>query len=201
MIVDLIIIAIILISTFLGYKKGLAALIIGLCSFVISILITIVLYQPLTNLIVNCTYVDETIQNEIIKNTNNLVDTDQDNKISNSLVESAKNGMLKDTSRSLAINIVSFISIVILFVGTRILLIFITKVTNIITKLPVIKQFNKAGGTICGILRGILIVYVALLAINMYAKVNPDNGLEPNIDQSYIGKTLYQNNVLNTFFE
>ena len=61
MVVDLIIIAIVALSTFLAYKKGLVNLAIGLCAFVISIAITVILYQPISNLVINVTSIDEMI--------------------------------------------------------------------------------------------------------------------------------------------
>ena len=54
-IVDLIIIAIVALSTYLAYKKGLVALAIKLCAVVISIVITLLLYKPVSNLIINTT--------------------------------------------------------------------------------------------------------------------------------------------------
>ena len=63
-IVDLIIIAIVALSTYLAYKKGLVALAIKLCAVVISIVITLLLYKPVSNLIINTTSIDETIQNK-----------------------------------------------------------------------------------------------------------------------------------------
>ena len=66
-VVDLIIIAIIALSAFLGYRKGLVVLAIKLCAFIIAIAITFVIYKPVANVIINVTGIDETIENAILE--------------------------------------------------------------------------------------------------------------------------------------
>jgi len=199
-IVDLIIVGIVLLSVFLGYKKGLVSLAIGLCAFVLSIVITVMIYKPVTNLIVNTTNIDETIQDTIMEKTGEIIESTPDNQITSELIESAKNGMLPEASRTLAINIVSGASIIAIFILIRIALIFITKLANAIAKLPIINQFNKMGGILYGLIRGILIIYVTLLIINFVGLINPTHMLHQNINESYIGKNMYENNILNVFF-
>ena len=87
MVVDLIIIAMIGLSTFLAYKKGLVNLAIGLVAFIISVLITVILYQPIANLIINGTNMDETIENVIYEKANGVM---QENKGEDELTDSQK---------------------------------------------------------------------------------------------------------------
>lgn len=194
-IVDLIIIGIVLLSTFLAYKKGLVKLAIGLCAFVISIVITFVLYQPISNFIVNSTQIDETIENAIYEKANEVIQED------NGLLETAKNGMLPEVARNLSINIVRGGTMVILFVAVQIALKFVTVLADAISKLPIIDQLNKTGGIIYGVLRGILIVYVLLLVLAIPGQINPNNIANESVDKSSLGKVMYQNNILNVFFK
>ena len=64
---DLIIVGIILLSTFLGYKKGLIGVAFKIVSFVIAIVITLILYVPVSNLVINHTGLDESIENAIVE--------------------------------------------------------------------------------------------------------------------------------------
>lgn len=82
-IVDLIIIAIVALSTYLAYKKGLVALAIKLCAVVISIVITLLLYKPVSNLIINTTSIDETIQNAILEKATDVIRQDEESDLSN----------------------------------------------------------------------------------------------------------------------
>ena len=164
MIVDIIIIAIILLSVFLGYRKG--------------------------------------IQNAITDSINNFTSNEENKAEENSseLVESAKNGMLSETSRELAINIIYGAVMILLYAVLRIALIFISFIADKIAELPILKQFNKTGGIIYGLLRGVLIIYVLLMLIGVFGQVNPNNSVHMQIEDSYLGKLMYDNNILNIFF-
>lgn len=200
-VVDLIIIAIIVLSTFLAYRKGLVKLAIGLCATVISIVVTFILYQPISNLVINVTSIDEFIEDAIYEKVNDVMkENTKEEAVTNSIVETAKNEMLPETARNLAINIVRGGVMILLFVAVRIALIFITAIADAIAKLPIINQLNKTSGMIYGILRGILIVYVGLLILGIPGQINPNNQINDSIDQSFLGKTMYENNILNVFF-
>lgn len=195
-IVDLIILAIILLSTFLAYKKGLISLMIQLCAFIITIVITLILYKPISNFVINTTNIDETIENAIYENVNEMIEKGETNE----MVEMAKNEMLPQTVRTLSVNIVTGALVIILFIGTRIVLKLINGIADMIAKLPIINQFNKLGGIVYGILRGIIIVYFVLLIATIPNKINPENTLSKSIEQSYMGKIMYENNIFNVFF-
>lgn len=201
MVVDLIIIAIVALSTFLAYKKGLVNLAIGLCAFVISIAITVILYQPISNLVINVTSIDEMIEDTIYEKANEIMEKNvNEDDLTNSMIEMTKNEMLPETARNLAVNIVTGGVIIVLFVGVKVALRFVSAFANAVAKLPIIDQINKAGGLVYGLLRGILIVYVILLIVNIPAQINPNNVVNENIQQSYLGKSMYENNILNVFF-
>ena len=197
-VVDLIIVAIILLSTFLAYRKGLITLSIQLVAVVISILATLILYKPISNLIINVTSIDETIQNAILEEANDIMTNDENG--SNQIVESIQNNMLPETARTISINIIQGAVILILYVGIRIALRFVTALANLVSKLPILNQFNKLGGIIYGILRGLLIVYIALLLINLSGEIEPENQVYTLVEDSYLGKMMNENNVLDILF-
>lgn len=197
-VVDLIIVAIILLSTFLAYRKGLITLSIQLIAVVISILATLILYKPISNLIVNVTSIDETIQNAILEEANDIMSNDENG--SNQIVETIQNNMLPETARTISINIIQGAVILILYVGIRIALRFVTALANLVSKLPILNQFNKLGGIIYGILRGLLIVYVVLLLSNLSGKIEPENQVYTLVQDSYLGKIMNENNVLDILF-
>lgn len=153
-VVDLIIVVLILMSVLTAYKKGLVSLALGLVYFLIAIAITTVLYKPVSNFIINATSIDETIENVIYEKANNAIEEKSDG--STQAIDLAKKGMLPETARILAINIVTGGVIIILLVGTRIALIFAKTISNWVTSLPILKEINKAGGIAYGLLRGYL---------------------------------------------
>ena len=199
MIVDFIIVLIIAISTFLAYKKGLVVVAIQLVAAVIAVLITLVLYKPVTNLVVNLTSIDETIQNQILERANDAIENQNENK--DKVKESIQKNMLPETARTISINVIQGAVIIILYAIMRIALRFITAIANWISKLPILNQFNKLGGAIYGAVRGIIIVYVVLIAISLIGEVNPENNIYQSIENSSIGKNMSDKNVLNVLFE
>ena len=198
-IVDLIIIGIIVLSTFFAYKKGMVKLAIGLCSFIIAIVLTFVLFKPISNFVINTTSIDETIENAIYEKANEIMQ-EGNSELANQMIETAKNEMLPETARNLAINIVKGGVALLLIIGIKIALRFVSIFADAIAKLPILNEINKIGGIIYGMLRGILLVYVVLLLLSISGQINPKNIANDSINKSSLGKTMYQNNVLNVFF-
>lgn len=189
-IIDIVIILFILASIYLGYKKGLISLGIQLFAFILSIVITLILYRPIGSIIINTTQLDEKLQEMIQVNAENLISEDSDSKITNELIESAKNGMLPEASRTLAINIIYGITMIVLFIISRICLMLIKALSDIIAKLPIINQFNKLGGVLYGLLRGLFITYVILMIINLIITFNPKSSLNEIMNATYLAKAI-----------
>ena len=134
-VVDLIIVAIILLSTFLAYKKGIITLAIQLVAVVIAFVLTLILYKPVSNVIINVTGIDETIQNAILEEANDIMTNGEEG--SNQVVESIQNNMLPETARTISINIIEGAVILILYIVIRIILRFVTALANLVSKLPI----------------------------------------------------------------
>ena len=213
-IVDIIVIAIIALSVFLGYKKGLIALAIQLCAVIIALVATLVLYKPISALIIDNTSLDENIQNAIIEkaqnnNENNSQEnttqnTTQNNELANrdnidGTEESNIINIMPEVAKQISINIINIGVMLILYFGIKIALHFVTALANIVAKIPIIKQLNKLGGVIYGLLRGILLIYVVLLLISFAGQINPENTLHKQINESFITKEMYEHNIINIF--
>ena len=197
-VVDFIIVAIILLSTFLAYRKGLITLAIQLVAVVIAIVLTLLLYKPVSNVIINGTGIDETIQNAILEEANDIMTNEE--RGANQVVETIQNNMLPETARAISINIIEGTVILVLYIVIRIALKFVTAIANLVSKLPVLNQLNQLGGIIYGILRGVLIVYVILLLVNLSGEIEPQNQVYTAVEESYIGKIMNENNILDILF-
>lgn len=205
-IVDLVILAIIVLCVIVGYVRGLTGALIKILSFVLSIVIAFVLFIPISNLIINNTTIDESIGQSIremiiANNTTEESDnmpttiTDYIGEQVENVTDSAREAVADTTSREVAITIVKAATWIILFIVARILLILLKFITSLIARLPVIKQFDKLGGVIYGLLEGLIIVYVVLAIISLISPLM--NGtLAELIDNSYLGSMMYNNNLL-----
>ena len=204
-IVDIVILAILLLCIIIGYVRGLTGSLIKILSFVLSIVIAFILFIPISNLIIENTQIDENLEQSIremiIGNEQNEEDnmpqaiTDYIGQKVEGAADDAKEAIADSTANEVAITIVKAGTWIVLFIVARILLIFLRFITSLIAKLPVIKQFDKLGGIIYGILEGLIIIYV-LLAIISFVSPMLNGNLASAIDESYVGSMMYNNNLL-----
>lgn len=198
--IDIIVIGFILLCTFWGYKKGLVELGIRALSFLIAIIITFILYRPIAELVIHYTTIDESIQNAIVEKLSDK-DLKQENKSTpENIIEQTKDTAISGVAKTASYNIIYGGVMILLFVITKIVLFFVSALANIIEKLPIINQFNKAGGIAYGLVVGIFITCLILLIISFIAKVNTDNKIHKEIENSYVTKIIYENNILSIFF-
>ena len=142
MLLDLIIILVILLFTFLGYRKGLVKTAISILSFLIALVISIMLYKTVGNIIINNTQIDENIEKTI---SSKITIDDLEEKyeiLPDSLVEAGET-TINDLARALSEKKIYIVSFIVLFIALKIALIFVKLLAGIITKIPVIKQFDK----------------------------------------------------------
>lgn len=191
LILDGVIVLFILLSAFLGYRKGLITLGIQLVAFIVALIIGLILYRPIAGIIINSTQIDENLQSTIQAN---IEDMEENND--NSIVK----GIVEQGSREIAINIIYGVTLLILFIIARIVLIFISALANLVAKLPILKQFNKIGGVIYGVLRGMIITYAILMIISLIITLNPKSSIADVLNDSYLAKSMSTYNILNVFF-
>ena len=207
-IVDLIIIAVVLLFIFLGYKKGLTGSLIKLLSFIIAIVVAFVLYKPVANAVIENTVIDDNIRTTLsatlgvedkTENTEeNVPSTIMDNI--NKEIENATDEVKANVIDHTTITIVN-IGIVI-FLAVRVILVLISLFAKILTDLPVIKQVDKLGGLAYGAIEGIVIVYAVLAVISLTSVIWANNAVVTAIAKSSLGEMLYNNNIiLNLLFK
>ena len=194
-IVDVVILAIMVLCLIIGYVRGLTGSLIKIVSFFLALIIAFILFVPVSNLIIDKTQIDENLEQSI---RNMIVQENQENdenmpqtitdyigqKVEDASDE-AKEAVVESTAKDVSITIVKAATWIILFIIARILLIFLRFITSLITKLPVIKQFDKLGGVIYGLLEGLIIIYVLLAIISFIAPMVSSNFINA-IDESFI---------------
>lgn len=192
-IIDIILVAILLLSAFLGYKKGLVKLGTRLFAGIIAIIVTIVIYKPVSNIIINNTQIDEKIENVILENTSNIIE--ENSQINNSITNQIENQIIPEQAKNISKNIVYAVTAIVLFIFVKIALNIVISLMDFVANLPILKQFNEVGGIIYGLVRGILIVGICVLLMGVFTKINPENTLNNHIQNSYITKIIYKNIV------
>ncbi len=196
-ILDVIVVAIILLVTFLTMKRGFVKSIIGIVSLVLTLLIISAVSNPISTFIYD-SMIDNPVQNFVVEK---LEEQDQKNdevvnSVWNSLpkfiTSTAENSgittdhignIIKDDRdnktiavqfshnvvRPAAISIISLAVNIILFVILTIIFRILSKVICKLFKAPVLKQVNKGLGLVLGVIKGIVIASLACVIISYIA--------------------------------
>ncbi len=203
-ILDIILIGVLVASIYFGYRKGLVKVAVSLFALIIAVVVTLVFYKPISSAIIKNTDWDEKIEQIIIENaTKEIEDENQEGNILentqkyiDNAVAEGQNNVVENVAPVIAERVISIGTMIGLFIATRLLLILLTLVSEAITNLPIIKQFNKLGGVLYGVIRGLVIVY-ALLAIAFFiVSMSANIGISNAIDGSFITKFMYSHNIL-----
>lgn len=217
-IVDIIIVAIIISMTYMGYRRGLSSVLYQIIAFVVSLILVFILYQPVSNTIIDNTQIDENISNAIkntipenilvqdsnnVQNENNEEKANVSNKIVNMMsnyateaIEKAESDIATYVSLQIAYFIIRLGTMIILYVASRIILVILRFATNIISSLPVISTFDKSGGLIFGILKSIIFIYAIFAILSALSPLISSWGIISAIQRSWIGSIMYNNNFL-----
>ena len=91
--------------------------------------------------------------------------------------------------------IIETVCILLIFIIVKIILKFVTVLADLIAKLPILKQFNKLGGTIYGIVEGLFIVFLGFAIVSLIAPLL-DISIIDSINSSILGNIFYNNNIL-----
>lgn len=210
-IIDLIIVGILVLCILLGYKKGLTKCVIKILSFVIAIIIAAILFKPVSNFVIDNTQIDESIESSILNLVKEDIEEDgkvkEDSNLPNAMVEyinktvtdaveTTKTTIVQEVAKQLSTTTINIGVAILLFILVRIALAFISGLSSIITDLPIIKQFDKAGGIIYGILKGLIIIFVIFALISFISPLIEQTGIIQAINKSFIGGSLYNNNII-----
>ena len=167
-ILDVIIVGIIALNVYSCYKKGLVNLAVGLIAVVAAIILSVVFYKPVTNIVMENTEFDETIENTIVETFApegteggqvqyvgilSFLETEIGNAINET-----KNDVVYETAHAMAVKIINLVVFIIIFTAVRVILFALTFVADAITSLPILKQLDDVGGILYGLIKALLII-------------------------------------------
>lgn len=216
--VDVLIIGIIALCIWGGYRKGLIGVAFKILSFFVALVIALVLYKPVADFVIQNTSIQAMIENAIIENSQredqeqipeelnqekisqetitSPIMVEYANKYIENAADKTKEVLAQEFAKSISIMLINVTSGILVFLIANIILIIIKAFSNLVAKLPIIKQFNKLGGILFGIIKGLLIVYVVLAILSLAEPVMQETTITNIMEQSYIGKIMYHHNML-----
>lgn len=207
-IVDLVILVVLFLCIYAGYKRGLAKCLINVLAFIIAVVVAAMLFKPASAIVRSNTEIDENIKTSIVnvfeeEEKEKKEDNEKESPIMEYLTEKAKDAteekkkeIVENAANDISIKIVDVLSFIGIFIIVRFLLVFVKALADLITKLPLIKQCDKIGGVVYGVLQALVIIFIALALITFISTAVNRYGLLELINQSYVGSILNNNNIL-----
>ena len=205
-ILDIVLIAIIALNVFICYKKGLVKLAVGLIAVVAAIILALVFYKPVSNLIIENTELDENIEKAIINNFTSETQEGQEvryvsvldylQKYVDDAVNKTQTEIVTQTAGMMAVKIINVAVLIGIFLLVRVVLLLLTFISDIITSLPILKQFNEVGGVLYGAIKALLIIYIILTIVFFIICYTSNSTIADAINSSYVTKFFYEHNLL-----
>lgn len=205
-ILDIVLIAIIALNVFICYKKGLVKLAVGLIAVAAAIILALVFYKPVSNLIIENTELDENIEKAIINNFTSETQEGQEiryvsvldylQKYVDDAVNKTQTEIVTQTAGMMAVKIINVVVLIGIFLLVRVVLLLLTFISDIITSLPILKQFNEVGGVLYGAIKALLIIYIILTIVFFIMCYTSNSTIADAINSSYVTKFFYEHNLL-----
>lgn len=219
-IIDIVIIAVILLCLYGGYRKGLIGLAFSIVSFVAALIIAFILFSPISTFVINNTEFDDNIKQAIVSNfnseksgsTENLENLGDFSPTPGIAEESGSANFISqyideqiDITKGKTIEVVATeisqlcikgIVFIALFIIAKIVLMFFRAIADLIAKLPILNQFNKLGGIVFGLLKGLVITYGALAVLLLVSPMFEHATFFKELNNSTIGGMMYNNNII-----
>jgi len=220
---DIITIAVILLSAFIGYKRGLVKTAFGFVSFFVAIGVALLFYKPLALILTEKTTIDDWII-EKIENTQSVsgdiekldkevaseeeIEAQENTIIENSLsdlpsvviekfnLEEIKNNAKHEIAIKVSELIMKLLSLIIIYLVVKITLFVAGLLLNSLMNLPVLKQVNEILGLIIGTLIGFLEIYTAFAVLTFISSIANISFIIDPIKASFFASMLFENNLL-----
>lgn len=206
---DIILIALLLLAFFIGYKKGFVKSVWKIVALVLTIVLMLMLKTPVIKFLsgtdfastVN-TKISETVSLpqgggvNIAENLNLPLFLQGE---VNDQITTAQGSTINDTvNSSLTSLFITIIACIGLFIIIRLILAAVFMIISAVTELPLIKGVNKLVGGLLGAVNILFIVYLLLAVMSLFAPA--DSKLFDEINNTYIVKYLYNYNILLQIF-
>lgn len=216
---DLIVILIISLAAFLGYKKGFVKTSFRIASFIIAIILSMLLYKPVAGYIKENTGFSDWIVSTITKEEkteNNeeeiILEDEETQKTDKNLEEVLANlpenvkdyidadEMINNAKEQIAIKIadtiINIMSMICVYLISKLLLMIACFILDGIMQIPILKQINEIVGLLLGIVLGIIQVYTILAIITFSSSIIEMPELIAYIKGSFITSIMFEYNLL-----
>ncbi len=210
-ILDLAVILIIAIFTLIGIKRGAIKEIVSLVGVVVALLLAFYISKP-ASVVVYDKVVGETIYNAVYDAVEENVGADIDSTIdalpeeiikasdalgvdikaeleqgvdgNKNLARNVADIINNSLAKPLVVSVIQIVIFIILFIILKVLIGWLGKVLNIVSKLPVIGQANTLVGGIVGAARGIIVALILCYVVIIILNIKPEGVFGINLEDA-----------------
>lgn len=205
-------------NVYSSHKKGFIKTVFETVSIIVAVLLTTILAPFIASQISSNKDIYDAISKQvkvIVKEDNTITSDEEQNKyIDDMPIPSKLKDYLRDNNTlaiyeersletftdyvvdALTMIVINIISYIIMFVVIRIGLMVISGIVDLISKLPIIEEFDGMGGILIGAIKGIIEIWILLLVITLIANTELGMSAMKCINDSFILDMLYSNNIL-----
>lgn len=198
MILDIALIAVIAISTYLGVKRGFVRSLCNLLSFALSIIVAMLTYSTITNFVA-ASPVGVFISGKLSESINSsAVDLSAFPEFLRKPLESGSAEIVDIVAQNLTALIIAVISVIITIVVVKFLLKLLFNALNVFAKLPVLKQCNGLLGCVFGFISGCFWACIIIIAITYLSYIPSAEFLKELIDTSNVAAVIADNSFVSS---
>lgn len=215
-ILTIIIIAILIVNMYIGYKQGLIKTVFSVFSLIVALSITIAVSPKVGEALEKNDKLISAVSSKVEKTLNlNKVSGSKEEKLNfidglpvpNALKETIKRNaedkilaseskFVTYISKSIACMIINSVSFIVILVVILILLAVLCRVLNLICKLPGLNQVNKLSGLFVGVIRGLGIVWIFFVFLLMFSSTEWAKTCYSMIEENSFLAYLYNHNLI-----
>ena len=197
MIIDIIIVSAFAICVIHGAKKGFARTVMGLCSYIVSLIIGVALFGKYYELIYTVDPIAERLgafKKSVVEKFTVYAAGRESNLPA--IFRPTADELNLSAAEAFGETATKAVSAVIFIVAVIVLIKLFSRLITAIVKLPVLKQFNGLLGAAVGAVNGIIVCYI-FGALILFLLLNSGNEQILNeLNSSVIGEYFYKNNLL-----
>lgn len=213
MVLDIILIALMGLAIFIGYKKGLVKIILKFVGIILALVLAYIFCTPLSQFIYNdlgfgikisesigekiSGYInsktEESNVDEYIVNFEGILSKEEENELTS---EELSEGIVTNVAEKITMFIIKGASFIIIVILINLCVFIASLIFEGLTNLPVIKTFNKTGGSILSVITTILRIWIALGILYIFEPMGIVTGIVEYIETSTLVALLYNNNIL-----
>lgn len=218
-IVLIIAIIIVLACAIKGHHDGFIKTIVSICSVILTITVTTMIAPHISKMVQSNDALMESVSNQVastlsLEENKTLNKADSIEEIEKlDLPKSLKEGLIENNnpevyktllvdtfsgyiSRYLAVIIVNAIVYIVVFLVFMIAFAILTRVLDLISKLPIINGLNKTAGLLIGILQGFIILWILCIFFTAIGSTPIGKTVFISINESPLLSAIYNNNLL-----